>query len=138
MIDTIDTVLDRLATEIDIPTHTGTPQAQGDVLVIPADGQIPPATTPLPPAGARLVEGRGGHVHLLLGRVMWAANRPSAQTLGTVTVPSGEVGYIAHGDGTPASALDRDAEHALVAFGPGTYVIRRQREQADVIRMVAD
>lgn len=134
----VDAVLVQLAADVDVPTYSGVPQAQGDVILIPADGQVPDATTPLPSVGARLVEGRGGHVHLLLGRACWAPGRPGAQTLGTVTVPPGEVGYICHGDGTPASALSKDAEHAPIGFGPGTYVIRRQREQADEIRLVAD
>lgn len=121
------------------PVHTGLPLAQGDLLLIPADGQVPPATDPIPAAGVPLVRGQGGHTHLLMGHVLWAADSTGSQTIGTVTVPARQVGYIAHGDGTPASALDRDAEHALVAFGgPCTYVIRRQREQADEIRMVAD
>lgn len=135
---TAHAVLDRLAAEVETPVHTGLPQAQGDLIVLPADGQVPDAATAIPTAGVPLVRGNGGHVHLLLGRVMWQSNGDQAQTLGTVTVPDGEVGYLAHGDGTPASALSRDADHALVAFGPGTYVIRRQREQADEIRYVED
>ncbi len=121
------------------PAHTGVPQAQGDLMVIPADGKVPDATASIPPVGVPLVRGAGGHTHLLMGRgVLWAPGRDGAQTVGTVTVPDGAVGYLAHGDGSPASALAREADHGLVAFGPGTYVIRRQREQADVIRMVAD
>lgn len=140
MIDTntADGVLERLAAEVETPVYAGLPQAQGDLLLLPADGKVPAATGAIPLAGVPLVRGDGGHVHLLLGRVAWAANAEGAQTVGTVTVPDGEVGYLAHGDGTPASALSRDADHALVAFGPGTYVVRRQREQADAIRLTRD
>lgn len=136
--NTADAVLEQLAAEVATPVHTGKPLPQGDLLVIPADGQVPDATDPIPNVGVPLVRGTGGHVHLLMGRVLWAPGREGAQTIGTVTVPDGHVGYLAHGDGTPASALSRDADHALVAFGPGTYVIRRQREQADEIHLVED
>jgi hypothetical protein len=135
---TAEAVLDALAASLDIPVITGVPVPQGDVLLIPADGLVPDATTPLPAAGAELVRGQGGHVHLLLGRVLWAPGREGAQTVGTVTVPPGEVGYLAHGDGTPASALSDDAEHGVQAFGPGTWVVRRPREKADEERLVAD
>jgi hypothetical protein len=135
---TADAVLDALTADADVPVITGKPLPQGDVLILPADGLVPDAAGPLPACGAELVRGQGGHVHLLLGRVLWAPGREGAQTVGTVTVPEGEVGYLAHGDGTPVSALSRDAEHGLQAFGPGTYVVRRQREQADEERLVAD
>jgi len=135
---TASDVLDALAAEADVPVITGRPVIQGDVAILPADGQVAAATTPLPAEGAELVRGRGGHVHLLLGKVFWAPGREGAQTVGTVTVPPGEVGYLAHGDGTPVSALSRDAEHALDAFGPGTWVARRQREQAAGQRLIAD
>jgi hypothetical protein len=138
MLDTTTEILEQLAAQVDVPVYTGEPLAQGDLLVLPADGKVPAATEAIPLAGVPLVRGNGGHVHLLLGRVAWAPNAVGAQTVGTVTVPDGEVGYLAHGDGTPASALSRDADHALVAFGPGTYVVRRQREQADAIRLVED
>lgn len=132
-----DQVIEQLAADADIPVHTGVPQAQGDVMVIPVPG-AKPATDPIPAPGVRLVEGRGGHVHLLMGRALWRPAAGDGQMLGVVTVPDGETAYVAHGDGTPVSALDRDAEHALLAVGPGTYRVVRQREQADVVRMVAD
>jgi hypothetical protein len=138
VITSTDEVLAALAADADVPVITGEPLPQGDLLLIPAGGQVPPATVPVARDGAELVRGQGGHVHLLLGAVLWAPGAPGAQTVGTVTVPDGETGYLAHGDGTPVSALSRDAEHAVVAFGPGTYVIRRQREQAGEQRLVAD
>lgn len=136
IVDT-DSVLDRLAVEVTTPVLTGD-QAQGDLIILAVDGEVRPAVEQIPIAGVPLVRGQGGHVHLLLGRVLWAPGREGAQTLGTVTVPAGEVGYVAHGDGSPASALSRDADHALLAVGPGTYVVRRQREQAEVVALVAD
>jgi hypothetical protein len=47
-------------------------------------------------------------------------------TLATLTVPDGSVAYLAH------------PEHAYTGIGPGTYTLRRQREQADELRIVAD
>lgn len=137
---TASDVLTRLDAESDVPVHAGVPQAQGDLIVLPADGRVPAATEPVPTAGVALLRGRGGHVHLLLGRVAWrpGSAREGAQTLGTLTVPAGETAWLAHGDGTPASALSRDADHAMLGIGVGTYVIRRQREQADVVALVAD
>jgi hypothetical protein len=135
---TASDVLDALAADADIPVITGLPVIQGDVAILPAVGAVPDATQPLPAQGAELVRGQGGHVHLLLGKVLWAPGPDGAQTVGTITVPDGEVGYLAHGDGSPVSALSRDAEHALDAFGPGTWVVRRQRVQADEERLVAD
>lgn len=131
-------VLDALAADADVPVITGLPVIQGDVGIFPADGQVPDATVPLPAEGVVLVRGQGGHAHLLLGRVLYAPGREGAQTIGVITVPDGETGYVAHGDGSPVSALSRDAEHGLDAFGPGTWVARRQREQADEERLVAD
>mgnify|MGYP002137333857 CR=1 FL=1 len=71
--------------------------------------------------------------HLLVGdldtpgAVMW---RQTAGTddleLGTVTVPDGAAAHLVH------------PEHGAQGIAPGTYRIRRQREQADQIRMVAD
>jgi len=45
--------------------------------------------------------------------------------LGVLTVAEG-VAYLAH------------PEHAFSGIAPGTYELRRQREQADEIRRVAD
>jgi hypothetical protein len=131
-----------LAAQIDVPPLSGL-QAQGDLIVIPAGGGIvPEAVTPLPAGGVELVKGAGGHVHLLLGLdgVFWDAptDRPEPQTLGTLTVAEGATAWLAHGDGTPVSLVDRDAEHGPLAVAPGTYVIRRQREQRDIIDLVAD
>lgn len=98
MLDTLDSqtleaaeaVLDRLAAEVETPVYSGLPLPQGDVLVLPADGKVPAAMVPIPTAGVPLVRGDGGHVHLLLGRVLWAPGPQGAQTVGTVTVPEGD------------------------------------------------
>ena len=43
-----------------------------------------------------------------------------------VVVPDGATAYVAH------------PEHGYMGVGPGVYEVRRQREMADVIRVVAD
>lgn len=123
----VDAHLDRQAT---VPVTAGL-QRQGDVLVIPAGLTRNPATTPVPATGVPVVRGEaGGNTHLLLadGPVFYDAlpARAGDLNLGVVTVPAGSVGYLAH------------PEHAYSGIAAGTYVIRRQREQADVIRVVAD
>lgn len=118
--------------QADIPVLTGL-QAQGDVIVLPvADRHA--AVTPVPQQGVAVVRGEnGGHTHLLLaaGTVAWdpsatAGTDPSDLDLGTLTVADGATAYLAH------------PEHAFSGIGAGTYVLRRQREQADVARFVAD
>lgn len=131
----VDADLGHFAAElaIEIPA-AHRPQAQGDLYIIPAEGQIPAATRPLPVGGETVLAGRGGNAHVLGGRVFWEPT-PGRQTLGTLTVPPGEVGYLFH---APQAGARQFKEHAPNAVGPGTYVIRRQRTQMDEIRMVQD
>lgn len=123
----IDPHLDREAT---VPVSAGL-QRQGDVLVLPVSlirlGRGP-ATTPVPRDGVAVVRGEaGGNTHLLLadGPVYYDV-APVNLSLGVLTVGEGAVAYLAH------------PEHGYAGIAPGTYILRRQREQADVIRMVAD
>jgi hypothetical protein len=46
--------------------------------------------------------------------------------VGVFTVTEGATAYLAH------------PEHGYMGIAPGTYTVRRQREQADEIRQVAD
>jgi hypothetical protein len=122
----VDAHLDREAT---VPVSTGL-QRQGDVIVVPARMVRPgsQARTAVPRAGVAVVRGEaGGNTHLLLadGPVRFDA-APRDLTLGVLTVDEGATAYLAH------------PEHGYAGIGPGTYVVRRQREQADEIRMVAD
>lgn len=123
----IDPHLDREAT---VAVSTGI-QRQGDVIVIPAVVANRPAVNAIravPPCGVAVVRGEaGGNTHLLLadGPVRYDP-APRDLTLGVLTVPDGSVAYLAH------------PEHGYAGIGPGSYVIRRQREQADQIRIVAD
>lgn len=122
-------VLDHLDRDAIIPTIDKAGR-QGDVIVL-ARPKRKAATGPVPAAGVPVVRGEnGGNTHLLLadGPVFFDGRVPSAGDLqlGTLTVPAGSTAYLAH------------PEHAYMGIAPGTYVISRQREQADEIRMVAD
>jgi hypothetical protein len=117
------------------PGIAGAPQAQGDLSWWPwADGVSPgrrasdvdaakPVTSPVV-----LVTGAGGHDHTLLPAegVSWYRYPGEQQTLGVLVVADG------------ATAVVRHDEHGENRIGPGIYVVRRQREQADEIRMVED
>jgi len=112
----VDEHLDRQMT---IPVLTGL-QAQGDVMVVPRPA-LGPATAAIPRAGLPVVRGEfGGHTHTLLAEGAAAFDAASEDgeglDLGTLTVSEGSVAYLAH------------PEHAYSGIGPGTYVLRRQRE----------
>jgi hypothetical protein len=121
----IDEHLDR---QVDIPIVSFA--RQGDVIVIPDPGGRA-ASGVVPAAGIPVVRGEnGGHTHLLLtqGDVRFDAVVPSETdlTLGSLTVSVGAVAFLAH------------PEHGYVGVLPGQYTVRRQREQADEIRLVQD
>lgn len=132
----IDPHLDR---EVTIPVIAGL-QFQGDVAVVPvsiAKGNYSSrlnSAKDVPAAGFPVVRGEvGGNTHLLIGdgKVRFApVEETSSMTtnldLGVLDVPEGSTAYLAH------------PEHAYTGIAPGQYVIRRQREQADEIRLVAD
>lgn len=123
------TIPEHLERQAAIPVLTGL-QVQGDVAVIPQrpsmkKGSLVPAT------GVAVVRGEsGGNTHLLVtdGAVTWAPveGRATGLDLGVVDVPVGATAFLLH------------SEHGANAMGPGSYLIRRQREQADELRMVAD
>jgi len=123
------TVEDHLDLDDLVPVHTGL-QRQGDVLIVPTLA-LWAATTPVPAAGVPVVRGEaGGNTHAIVadGPVFCDTRQASTTdlTLATLTVPDGSVAYLAH------------PEHAYTGIGPGTYTLRRQREQADELRIVAD
>ena len=121
-------VLAHLDRQIDVPICDRLGR-QGDVIVIRFKGKR--ATTAVPAQGVPVVRGEnGGNTHLLLadGDVTFDGRTASASDLrlGILTVAKKAVAYLAH------------PEHGYIGFGPGTYEIRRQREQADELRMVQD
>ena len=126
-----------LVDDIDIPVLAGI-QRQGDVLVIPHRAGAGPSGQ-VPGDGVPVVRGEsGGNTHLLVDMsplagqgteqpIMWRpVSGRSGQDLGELTVPEGSVAGLLH------------PEHGATLIGPGYYIIRRQREQADEIRLVAD
>lgn len=127
------TVLDHLDREVTVPVVDF--GRQGDVIVIPArlvlDELKYRATTPVPAEGVAVVRGEnGGNTHLLVadGDVRFDAREATTAdlTLGTLTVADGATAYLIH------------PEHGGVGFLPGTYQVRRQREQAESLRLVRD
>lgn len=126
-------VLDHLDRDQLVPVHTGL-QFQGDVAVIPthlAGMRSNDAASPVPRAGVAVVRGEnGGNTHLLLaeGPVFFDGRDPSVRDLGlgTLTVREGGTAWLAH------------PEHGYMGVGCGTYTLRRQREQADELRILAD
>lgn len=122
-------VLDHLDREALVPIVTGL-QRQGDVIVVPTpDGAA--ATKRVPASGVPVVRGEaGGNTHAIVaeGAVFCDVREATASnlTLATLTVTEGATAYLAH------------PEHAYSGIGPGTYELRRQREQADELRMVQD
>lgn len=123
-------VHEHLDRELTVPVLEGL-QRQGDVIVIPVDAHRKTPTTKVPAQGIPVVRGEaGGNTHLLLadGDVTCDVRAASATNLllATLSVGEGAAAYLAH------------PEHAYTGIAPGSYEIRRQREQADEIRMVQD
>lgn len=129
-------VHDHLDRDALVPVLTGL-QFQGDLAVIPnvtASGSGYPQAVPR--EGVAVVRGENGsNTHLLLDGggtsdtpVMWdpSSGGPSGLDLGVLTVPADRCAFIAH------------PEHAYSGIAPGVYTLRRQREQADAVRLVAD
>jgi hypothetical protein len=114
-----------LAADADVPLLAGR-QRQGDVLVRPLRPGAVANTTPIPPEGIPVVRGEaGGNTHLLVGAGRWAPIASDWLVLGTLVAENGGA-YLLH------------PEHGATGISPGTYLLRRQREQADVVRMVQD
>lgn len=123
-----------LVAQAEVPVLTG-PQRQGDLMVVPAEQGRWHDTEPggreyqAVGAGVQVVHGEAtGNTHWLHGSagVMWA-RLDAGQVVGLVDVPEGETAYLVHTD-----------EHGANGLGPGRYEIRRKREQAEEIRLVAD
>jgi hypothetical protein len=122
-------IANQLEAQADVPLRTGI-QRQGDVLVAPMRPGNVAGLAPVPPEGIPVVRGEsGGNTHLLVadGDVTWApAGEREPLMLGTLCVGPDSAAYLIH------------PEHGATGMAPGLYGIRRQREQADEIRLVAD
>jgi hypothetical protein len=125
------TVPDETLAELEVPVLCG-PQRQGDVLIVPRSSLTAAErkqTVPVPAEGVAVVRGEAtGNTHLLHGEgPVVFSRRDSDLLLGVVEVGDGGTGFLIHTD-----------EHGVNAFGPGCYELRGKREQADLIRRVAD
>lgn len=115
--------------DLEIPVLGGV-QRQGDVLIRPTIGILP--TTRVPATGTPVVRGEnGGNTHAIYaadGPVYCDVAAASARDLrvALLSVPEGSTAYLGH------------PEHGYMGIAPGNYEIRRQREQAEEMRMVAD
>jgi hypothetical protein len=124
-------VLEHLDRDLEVPVYGGL-QIQGDVAVIPLPegSERGEAGTPVPPAGIPVIRASGGgHEHRLLagtpGTAFWTPSG-SGQDLGVLQ--AAEPAYLAH------------PEHGYLGIASGSYMLRRQREQAgaDSQRLVED
>ena len=122
-------VLEHLDRQVTIPV-LATAQRQGDVFVLPiTTGE---AKTVVPTTGTPVVRGEnGGNTHAIVGDgevFVDVVTNPSARDLrvATLLVKEGSTAYLTH------------PEHGYLGIAPGVYHIRRQREQAEELRIVAD
>lgn len=121
---------------LDVPVITGC-QAQGDLVVIPADwasvrGCTTDETSRRPLTVHEVVRGEmGRNAHTL-------AAEPGAATIADVTDPTG-LALVAVTVDPGREAQLHHVEHGLNLIGPGAYIIRRQQEStAAGMRLVAD
>jgi hypothetical protein len=121
-------VLDHLDREADVPVLDGL-QFQGDLAVIPDAGNTAAGRplTDVPAPGLPVIEAAGGgHEHRLL------ASAPGTARFAALT--GADIGVLV----ADAPAYLAHPEHGYLGIAPGTYLLRRQREQAGEERMVAD
>ncbi|TXK34028.1 hypothetical protein [Nonomuraea sp. C10] len=134
------TALDHLERSVRIPVVDG-PQAQGDLIVIPlamiaASVRIPPTAVAwewidVPVEGVDLLRGEaGGNTHTLVAEpytCRWTRRLHDSERLAIGVFETTAPAYLLH------------PEHGATGCAPGTYVIRRQREQEGPrARLVAD
>ena len=126
-------VLEHLEAEAHVPVHAGL-QAQGDLFIVPLKDTSPLLgrsrdVKPVPPDGIAVIEAVGsGHEHRLFAGV------PGTATFGPASASGQDIGVLTCTE--PAYLLH--PEHGGTGIAPGSYVLRRQREQADEERLVAD
>ena len=129
-------VLEHLEAETQVPVIAGL-QAQGDLLIVPSvawsqtisgpDG-YQAKLKPVPAEGVAVIEAvGGGHEHRLF------AGKPGTAYFAPVGVGQ-DIGVLE----TTEPAYILHPEHGAAGVAPGAYLLRRQREQADEERLVAD
>lgn len=118
--------------DFEIPVLTGI-QRQGDVIIVPVKAtRGDTAQMPVSASGCAVVRGEsGGNTHAIYadGPGVLCDTFPASVgslKVAVLTVPDGSVAYLGH------------PEHGFSGIGPGTYEVRRQREMADELRLVAD
>jgi hypothetical protein len=121
-------VLDHLDRDVTVPVLDGL-QVQGDLIIVPVEGFRNVSGKTVPAAGIAVIAPVGsGHEHRLFagepGTAVFVPDMSNGQAIGVLecTAPA----YIAH------------PEHAYAGIAPGRYELRRQREQADEERLIAD
>lgn len=116
-----------LVADAEVPVLTGM-QRQGDVLVIPTRRGKVTGLEPIPPQGIAVVRGEaGGNTHLLVGGGKWAPITTDRAIMGTLVLEKEDQAFLLH------------PEHGATGIaGPGAFIVKRQREQADVVRLVSD
>ncbi|HEX3957739.1 MAG TPA: hypothetical protein VHZ03_14070 [Trebonia sp.] len=124
-------VLEHLEAEAHVPVLPGL-QAQGDLLIVPLADAAPVSHRPaaeVPGTGIAVIEPVGsGHEHRLF------AGAPGTATFGFAATGGQDIGVLECTE--PAFLLH--PEHGATGVAPGSYVLRRQREQADEERLIAD
>jgi hypothetical protein len=102
---------------------------QGDVYLVKADGDIPPAAQPITRDRGRVVLAYGevtGHAHVIVS--------PEVELFATTAEAADRWLRV----GPNGATLTHD-EHAAIALEPGVYRVRIQREYSpEAIRRVAD
>jgi len=122
-------VLEHLEADAEIPILDGL-QAQGDLIIVPVPLAEADRARPVPAEGIAVIGAAGGgHEHRLFTSVpgtatFGPANSRLVQAIGVLECT--EPAYILH------------PEHGGTGIAPGAYELRRQREQADEERLVAD
>ena len=122
-------VLEHLDRDVTVPVNDGL-QFQGDLAVIPAEAHgYRQELKAVPVAGIPVIEAiAGGHEHRLL------AGTPGAAMFAPVTTGGQDIGVLE----TTEPAFIAHPEHGYLGIAPGSYMLRRQREQADEERLIAD
>ena len=127
-------VLDYLDTAADIQLHTGL-VAQGDIIVIPEtmwernglQASTKMVAQPVPANGITVLAGL--HNHILVSELdgaTWTTGVVDRETLALGTITVNTEAFLLH------------EEHGAIGLAPGRYIVRASREQATIIRRVAD